>query len=258
MSGRQHHVSVSLLDKAAAEFDILHYEHWPETGQSSYEPEVSNTMARFVRPGDFAIDVGANIGWFTIILSRLVGENGLVLALEPDPRNFQILLDNVSLNQIVNVQAVEVALCEQDCTTKFWMMDHGGYSSLIKYANSFRYKELLARSLDSLLAPSMGLVPRVIKIDCEGAEESILRGAEKVLRQGVDCVIVEFNFQIMKSERQIRDFMYGLGYDFFFIRSNGIEEPIFLNPGYGMAASETYTINVLFSTKDKVKQAWGK
>ncbi len=254
----KHHISVSLADKASVEFDMLPYKYWPEAGQSFYEPEVSNTMARFVCPGDFVIDVGANIGWFTLLMSRMVGENGLVLAFEPDPRNFEVLSENVALNAIQNVQAVEVALSDKDCNTKLWMMEHGGYSSFIQYGNSLWSKDLLARSLDSLLVPSRHLTPRVIKIDCEGAEELILRGAEEVLSRGVDCVIVEFNFQILNSERSIRDFMYGLGYDFFFIREKGIEAPIFMSPSYGMAASPTYVINCLFSTKEKVDRAWAK
>jgi len=258
MSDRKHHIIVSLFNKAVVEFDMLPYEFWPEEGQSFYEPEVSNTMARFVRPGDFVIDAGANIGWFSVILSRMVGNEGLVLAFEPDPRNFEVLEQNLSLNKIENVQAVEAALCDKDRNMKFWMMEHGGYSSFIRYKNHLSSKDMLARSLDSLLATCKHLTPRVIKLDCEGAEEAILRGAEEVLRRGVDCVIVEFNFQILESDRAIRDFMCDLGYDFFFIRKDGIAEPIFLDPAYGMVSSNINTINVLFSTKEKVAQAWAE
>ena len=65
---------------------------------------------RHVKPGDTFVDIGANIGWFTLLASRLVGNSGHVIAFEPDPENYAILARNIERNSMKNVTPVKAAL----------------------------------------------------------------------------------------------------------------------------------------------------
>ncbi len=187
---------------------------------SCYEPEVVNAMIRFVRPGDFVIDAGANLGFFTVMLSKLVGDAGEVLAFEPDPKFLARLKANLELNDCKNVQTFDKVLWHTDEDIGFHLNELGGYSSVLHYScGTTASMNVTARSLDSFIedAPKF----RLIKIDCEGAEERVLHGAEQMLIRGVDFVIAEMNPHLMPhmgtSEKMIRDYMAELGYQFFLL-----------------------------------------
>jgi FkbM family methyltransferase len=247
-----HHVKI----KDGLEFDMIRHASWSGEGQNIYEPEVSAIMERFVEPGDTVVDVGANVGWFTCLMSRIVGDAGLVISFEPDQDNLRMLINNVQLNQLNNVYVGHQMIWSKDCWKDFWIFQHGGYSSYIKYDGT-THQRLLARSLDSLLFNNTVAPPRLIKLDCEGSEWAALRGAEKILRRGVDAVIVEFNFNIFEiiglSERTVREFMYGLGYDFFLL---GMTKPIYVEPKCNLVGRDGCILNTMFSTKKKVDQLW--
>lgn len=256
---RKHHINLDIRG-TAVEFDLCQNPCWPDDGQLAYEPEISNTMVRFVRPGDCVVDCGANLGWFTSILARLVGDDGLVMAFEPDPNNFEELQFNIALNRFPHVYLGQTALWSHDARLSFWLQEHSGYSSFIHYDNAVEGIPVLARSLDSLLNTPTVPQPRLIKIDCEGSEKQILLGARRVLERGVDAVIVEFNFNIFSrhgiSESDIRNYMHGLGYSFFLINGTGIDKPMLLDPAFKLVGKGNCIFNGLFSTQDKVDQAW--
>ena len=70
---------------------------WTIAPEGAWESAEADFMIETVRPGDIAIDVGANLGWFTVILAKQVGRQGKVIAFEPEPLNFQLLKDNIDL-----------------------------------------------------------------------------------------------------------------------------------------------------------------
>jgi FkbM family methyltransferase len=247
-----HHVKI----KDGLEFDMIRHPCWSGEGQNIYEPEVSAIMERFVEPGDTVVDVGANMGWFTCLMSRIVGDAGLVIAFEPDLDNLKMLADNVRLNQLNNVYVGQQMIWSGDCWKDFWVFEHGGYSSYIKYDGA-KQQRVFARSLDSLIFNDTVAPPRLIKLDCEGSEWAALRGAEKILRRGVDAVIVEFNFNIFEiiglAERTVREFMMDLGYDFFLL---GMAKPIYVEPRANLVGRDGCIMNTLFSKKETVNRLW--
>lgn len=200
------------------EFEILTENHCNTGLEYFYEPEVVNVIAKVVRPGDLVIDGGANFGFFTMMLSRLVGPDGLVLAFEPDPKIYGELSENIDGNNLSNVRRFQMALWNEDGEKEFWVAPQSGYSSFFRYVPSER-KVVQARKLDTLIGDWP--VPRFIKLDCEGAEPWILYGAEETLRKGVDCVVVELNYSLMEQfgipNEMVRTFMTSLGYDMFVI-----------------------------------------
>ena len=78
-----------------------------------FEPFQTELVVNEVRPGDVAIDLGAHIGYYTLLLARLVGPTGRVLAFEPDPDNFALLSRNVEMNGYANVELFNAAASDR-------------------------------------------------------------------------------------------------------------------------------------------------
>ena len=221
-----------------------------------HEPEVCDVMLRFIKPGMCCLDCGANDGYFTGFMSHLVGETGLVLAFEPDTTVFDTLKKNTA--ELTNINLSRYALWSHDRPMQFFRASVSGYSSFIHYDDiGVEDYMIVARSLDTLLlAPH----PNFIKIDCEGADEHVVRGAEKILRKGVECVTTEINYYINhkfgSNDRTLRDFMNGLGYDCFLLQEK--HKPLFLKPddsvtptGKGLGI-----INAMFARRRRVEELW--
>lgn len=229
-----------------------------------YEPEVTGIARRFVRPGQVCVDAGASIGYYTCLFSQLVGPKGLVLAFEPNAASFRYLEANVAARGLKNVFVWPEALWSCDLAElKLHSVDRLGYTSVLHYATTTYTEVVGARALDGLLPP--GVEPDFIKIDCEMAEFQILQGAQRALARGVDCVILEFNYNLMRqngvSDHTIRDFMHDLGYNMFIISigspERGYEDPIMVSPAVDIQVHGKLTnVNVMFSTEEKVRELW--
>ena len=228
-----------------------------------YEPEVVNVIDRFVWPGDVAVDAGASVGFFTCLLSERVGDGGQVIAFEPNMESFEHLSRNIRKRDLKNVEAHRIALWEENQPEiTLWSVKEIGYTSVCHYYSATGSEVVPAWTLDSFL--SSGVRPRFMKVDCEMAELQILRGAERILRGGVDCVITEFNYHLMVqcgvSDHDVRDYMASLGYDMFLIsiaEGDGFHPPIRVEPPVEITVEGGLKhINVMFSTMDKVSSAW--
>jgi FkbM family methyltransferase len=227
-----------------------------------YEPEVVNVVERFVKSGDFCIDAGASVGFFTRLFSELVGPSGLVMAFEPNRISFRHLERNIKKHKLNNVQAYRNALWKSDQPhLRLWSVDEIGYTSICHYASATGTEVVEARALDSLLTEQ----PNFLKIDCEMSELEILWGAEKTLRAGIDCVVLEFNFNLLlqngMSDREIREYMAALGYDMFLINIHGrdgaFHPPIKVELETKIVLKGEIThFNAMFSTVEKVRDRW--
>jgi FkbM family methyltransferase len=237
----------------------------PEGHPFGYEPEVVNIFDKFVEPGDCVIDAGACIGLHTCLLSKLVGEDGLVLAFEPHLESFKYLAHHVHVaNKLNNVALFKMALWKFDSPElDLWVVNDIGYNSFHRYENAIGSEKVEGRALDSLLTTKDH--PRLIKIDCEGTEAEVLCGAHNILTRGVDCVVIELNFHLLhhtnRSDHIIREYMSSLGYDMFLISikdENGIgfSYPIKVDPKTKINLAGGNHVNVMFSTEEKVRQRW--
>lgn len=218
-----------------------------------YEQEVISAILNFVRPGDFCIDAGANLGYHTLLMAKMANE---VLAIEPDSGCIDKLKANLALNKADNVAVLSVALWSDKTERPFYSAEHTGYSSFLEYAD-IKCDALNVRidKLDNII----DVPTRLLKIDCEGAEEHILHGAEKLLKH-TDCVIIEFNFKIMQAfktnEKDLRDFMHALGYDFFYLCLDGAPPKLIPpNAKLAMDGDEHFHFNGMF-VKQGVRVDW--
>jgi FkbM family methyltransferase len=148
------------------------------------------------RQGDIVIDVGAHIGKYTIIASKHVGEIGKVIALEADPENYEMLNRNIKLNGSTNVIPLNYAVYSKETNIKLFLPDeksnHAIYNTLIRSRAKDEEKFIVVRAntLDNILQQN-GITKEVnwIKIDVEGAELDVLRGASHTLSSSRDITL---------------------------------------------------------------------
>lgn len=146
-----------------------------------FEPHVLAVLSDLLTPGAACLDVGANLGWFTVIASRLVGPRGRVLALEPDPANLRLLRRNVSLNGCANVTVVAAAAGAGKGRARLYRSNENlGDHRLAIHSDRPDRVEVAVESIDDIVAGrkrSPGPID-VVKIDTQGSECAILRGME--------------------------------------------------------------------------------
>jgi FkbM family methyltransferase len=165
------------------------------------EPAVQAFLAEWLRPGDVFYDVGANVGFFTLLAARLVEPEGRVYAFEPVPANVSALKENVSLNALSNVQIVEAAVAEETGTALLAVQ--GSLTSRLASdseplaADAIRVAVV---SLDDAVQRRGFRSPRVVKIDAEGSELAVLRGMEWILREHLPAVVCELHQEISRID----------------------------------------------------------
>ena len=223
------------------------------------EPEVVQLMRRVIRPGDFVIDGGTSIGFMTLVMSRLVGEQGHVEAFEPSTLNFNKLRDNLALNNIENVAIVNRALWSEDTQVDLHQALDSGSSSLMSFDGVLNRIPVGGLTLDKWCLAHYQ-APRFLKLDIGGAELHALIGAGAMLTRGIDFISCGMNIEALSrfgtTQIDLRDYMAGKGYSTFLMTDNG-ERPVMVSREQAVLPDKP-NLNILFSTVDKVHEAWNE
>lgn len=185
------------------------------TGGLSYvlgRPSESDVL-RFFRPeiGWTVVDAGANIGYYTLIASKLVGSEGKVISIEPEPRNFSLLCRNIRDNHLSNVVPLQVALSDKDGYEELIMDASPSGHSIISNPNASGLNRRIAirtRNIDSLLRGLNIEKVHLFKIDVEGAELRVLEGGKNALESGTSLIIESFNFDTIQT--YLKNFGYNI------------------------------------------------
>jgi FkbM family methyltransferase len=158
------------------------------------ELDVQEAFARLVRPGFILFDIGANIGFFTLLGARLVGPSGTVVAFEPHPENCKRLRRNVELNRFSNVVIVEQAVSDAS-GSRLLDTSNPATASLVDVGpyGAEGLVRVEATSLDDYLEPQPRLGPDIVKIDAEGHEVEIVRGMGATLKRTTPVLICELH-----------------------------------------------------------------
>lgn len=170
--------------------------------QGAYEPHVSAIIERYGAPGMTVLDVGANVGFHTMAMARLVGSDGRVFAFEPNSENCRLILKTLSANSMSNVELLPVALGERRGWTHF--TSHVGSNGGTIRSSDGHYVDgagpvVAIWPLDELNLTRVGL----IKLDVEGAEGLVVRGGEKTIRQSRPVIITELSRDMLRRVSQI-------------------------------------------------------
>jgi FkbM family methyltransferase len=151
-----------------------------------WEPDLGRLLGERLRPGDVFVDVGANIGYFTLMAARLVGERGRVVSLEASPSIHAMLEASVALNGAANVRVLNVAVADAPGQLQVFRATGGnsGETSLLPSDRLRAEATVRAAPLDEILDADEMARARLVKIDVEGAEWLVLKGMRTVLRAG--------------------------------------------------------------------------
>jgi FkbM family methyltransferase len=215
-----------------------------ETGW--YEPATVTTVESLLKPGMVFMDIGANMGQYSLLASRIVGDAGAVHSFEPSPTMYPWLMQNVRLNKADNVQTNRLGLsdCEKIVTLYLSNPKNQGATSMRpQYNFSGKTAEVKCLTLDAYLAHrGIGKVD-VMKIDVEGAELEVFRGAEKLLTGNhPPSMVIEFEegcqVRFGSSCAKLAAHLTARGYELMTIRPSGLER-------YELEHSRAYTLNVL-------------
>lgn len=205
------------LQIAAYESDLLIGKH---VLAGTYEPEVQAIVKAHLKPGMTFLDVGANIGTFALVASKIVGPNGLVVAIEPNVNNVKLLEISRHLNGIENMEIHAVAADQKARLLAY----NNSYSNGITSAPDDNIEILLrstmvpAVTIDSILN---GRKIDFCKIDIEGFEYNALRGASNALRDR-PMIVSEFSATAVHGGAvEYLNYLFGFGYKISVIEPDG-------------------------------------
>ena len=172
---------------------------WHVAFFGTYEPEVRRIFRTVLPLGGIALDIGANVGWHTLLMASLVGASGRVLAVEANPFLRQRLQDHLCLNRFRNVEVIPCAAAESDGTIEFYAPgandSASGSGHVVKVgtgepSGAIRVE---ARRLDAIIAAAGVERVDLIKIDVEGFEWRVLRGGEETIAKFRPHIVFEYN-----------------------------------------------------------------
>lgn len=193
----------------------------------SYEYKKRLVFERVITEESVVFDIGAHVGFYTLLAAVLVGSKGHVFAFEPVPRNLLYLREHLRLNRITNVTVVEAAV-----------LDHGGMvffeegsSSSVGHIASRGKVQVKAVRLDELMARGELPVPTHMKIDVEGCETQVLFGAKLLLMSSHPTLFLATHGE--NIHRQCCQFLSELGYRLHPIGADRVEQTDEILADYG-------------------------
>jgi FkbM family methyltransferase len=200
----------------------------PGLRSGSYEPHLTAVFERHCRPGMTVVDVGANLGYFTLLAARLVGPGGRVVALEPNSENCRLLLSSLRLNGISNVELLPVAADEAPGWA-YYSTHVGSNGGLIDDGDLLSRFGVVVPTfrLDDLVDGPVGF----LKMDVEGAEGRVVAGSTRIIERDRPVVTTELKEEMLQrvSGRSVADYLgyFGdLGYTPSLLdKHNGAERP---------------------------------
>lgn len=229
-----------------------------------FEAGVSRFVKATLHVGDVFVDVGANVGYFSVLAAPLVGTQGKVIAIEPEKKNFERLSYHAQLNGYSQIALYNCAVGDEEGmqTLHINPLNHGG-NSLIpfrayasgnerhsaneirsQYSNEELFEEVQVRILDRIFEEQNISEIVILKIDVEGFEKPVIHGAVKAITSGmVEHVICEVNNDEGRSE--LFDLFTSRSYKAYRISFSGVPEPI---------NSSVVRGNVLFSRYDRTTE----
>lgn len=175
----------------------------------SYEYQETSIFEERVKKGDIVFDIGAHVGYYTLLSAVLVGDKGKVFAFEPVPRNLFYLYRHLKINHFSNVKIFEIAVSDLEGMETFVSDTFNQSQSHFSLQGNLVVKK---NSLDELFSRKEIPEPDFIKIDVEGAEKLVILGAKSLLQSVHPDIVISFHSFQLKKEccDLLRQFNYEL------------------------------------------------
>jgi FkbM family methyltransferase len=179
----------------------------------TYEQRTADTVWSNLSPGQVAYDIGANIGYLSLVMARRVGPGGKVFSFEPAPNAYSVLQMNARVNRDIQFQPVHIALADTTGSEPFSFFDYDVVSRLGDHSQDWSDANVIdvtVETLDHYRETAELPSPNFVKIDVEGAEMRVLRGMEQTLRHARPTLLIEVHSD--ELEEEVRDYCVNLGY----------------------------------------------
>ena len=167
----------------------------------AYEEQETELFKKIVRGGMVVVDIGANIGYYTLIAASIVGEHGKVFAFEPEPKNHALLVKNIEANGYENIIAVPKAVSDKGGSTRLFLSPDGntGWHRIYDSEDGWNSIEIETVTLDEFFQGKEESID-VIKMDVEGSEMAVLQGMTRILERNDKLIIfTEFFPALLKK-----------------------------------------------------------
>jgi len=166
----------------------------------NYEPHVTNALIDVLKIGDVFLDLGANIGYFSLLAASIVQETGKVISFEPNVQNLQLLYSSILENQFKNIEVYPLAASDSSKILKLTSFGSNGYLEVAPSGNS-NCQLVQAVVVDELLQHESQI--NVVKMDIEGYETLALKGMDKLIRKHRPTIFTEFSPWHIKYRCQV-------------------------------------------------------
>jgi FkbM family methyltransferase len=167
----------------------------PGLRSGEYEPHLTAVFERYCTPGMTVVDVGANLGYYSLLASKSVGPSGKVIAMEPNSENCRLLLSSLRLGGITNVELIPVA-CDRSTGWAYYSTHVGSNGGLIDEGDLLAHPGVVVPTfrLDDLVAGPVGF----LKMDVEGAEGRVVSGATRLIERHRPIITTELKEEMLK------------------------------------------------------------
>lgn len=156
-------------------------------------------VERIIKKGDIVIDVGAHMGYYSLLFAKLVGKEGKIFAFEPDPKNFSRAEKNIKLNNYTNVLLTQKAVSDKTGDATLYLGDLSGGNSIMSTKENQKKISIKSVKLDDFFEHGEKKID-FVKLDAEGFEYAIIHGMESILSQNKELVLlVEFYPELIKK-----------------------------------------------------------
>ncbi|MCK4665630.1 FkbM family methyltransferase [Candidatus Dependentiae bacterium] len=175
-----------------------------------FEKEIQDIFKSILKKGDIFFDIGAHVGFFSVLASRIIGNDGKVFAFEPYPRNICYLKEHININHLKNIQVYEDAVMDK-VGEMYFQIDTDRAKAQGKVADSGDFK-IKTVSLDSLYQEGKIPLPNSMKIDVEGGEVLVIKGAISILKEAKPIIILSTHGE--EVHKKSLTLLKELGYSF--------------------------------------------
>jgi FkbM family methyltransferase len=178
----------------------------PGLRSGEYEPHLTAVFERYCRPGMTVVDVGANLGYYSMLASRLVGASGRVVALEPNSENCRLLLSSLRMGGVTNVQLIPVA-ADAEAGWAYYSTHVGSNGGLIEDQDLLKHPGTVVPTfrLDDIVEGPVGF----LKMDVEGAEGRVVKGATRLIGRDRPIITTELKDEMLRrvSGTSVADYL---------------------------------------------------
>jgi len=203
---------------------------------NTHEPLNTKLLAQNLKKGMVCFDIGANIGYYTLLESKIVGEEGKVIAIEPSPVNFTQLQKNIQNEKANNVELYQMAGGDQNGTIKFLLDPHSNLSRIILNEDSKPEGEIVdvpVKKLDSFLDEFSIKKLDFIRMDVEGYEFNILEGMRNSIKKFRPMIQMEVHTNILgnKKTQNLLEWLMSEKYEIIYYITRQLDCPTVGNMG---------------------------